>query len=332
MRSIVAAARHLRLGVAVFALITLLTEAPAAAGGIEINAQSVVLDESDPARRVVGALTYRGGLNLSSSDRSFGGFSGLDVSPDGRSLTAVSDRGHVLTARLTYNRDGSLAGIGEGRLDPLVGPDGRPLSGRRLTDAESLTADGEGGWIVAFEQRHRLLRYGAWGEAPRLPRKPSGLSSGPRNGGIEALTRLRDGRLLAIAERHGTDQWVNAWISDIQGHQWRRLAYPTSDKFRPTGAATLPDGGVLVVERFFNLLGGLAARLKRVDVSEIKSNGTLVATEVAVLRPPLTVDNMEGVAVRRGAAGETVIYLMSDDNFFPLQRTLLLMFILESGP
>ncbi len=50
---------------------------------------------------------------------------------------------------------------------------------------------------------------------------------------------------------------------------------------------------------------------------------------VAVLRPPLTVDNLEGVAVRRGAAGGTLIYLVSDDNFNPLQRTLLLLFALE---
>ncbi len=50
---------------------------------------------------------------------------------------------------------------------------------------------------------------------------------------------------------------------------------------------------------------------------------------VAVLRPPLTVDNLEGVAARRGAAGETLIYLVSDNNFNPFQRTLLLLFALE---
>ncbi len=35
---------------------------------------------------------------------------------------------------------------------------------------------------------------------------------------------------------------------------------------------------------------------------------------------------MEGIAARRGPGGETLIYLISDDNFHPWQRTLLLMF------
>jgi hypothetical protein len=35
---------------------------------------------------------------------------------------------------------------------------------------------------------------------------------------------------------------------------------------------------------------------------------------------------MEGIAVRRGVNGEIFLYIISDDNYSPLQRTLLLMF------
>jgi hypothetical protein len=38
------------------------------------------------------------------------------------------------------------------------------------------------------------------------------------------------------------------------------------------------------------------------------------------------VDNYEGVAAGRGPGGETVVYLISDDNTNPLQRTLLMQF------
>ena len=48
--------------------------------------------------------------------------------------------------------------------------------------------------------------------------------------------------------------------------------------------------------------------------------------ELARLAPPLTVDNMEGISARQDSAGRTLIYLMSDDNYSVLQRTLLLMF------
>ena len=48
--------------------------------------------------------------------------------------------------------------------------------------------------------------------------------------------------------------------------------------------------------------------------------------ELAQLVPPLSVDNFEGLAVHPDPAGGWLIYLLSDDNFNPLQRTLLLQF------
>ena len=41
------------------------------------------------------------------------------------------------------------------------------------------------------------------------------------------------------------------------------------------------------------------------------------------------IDNMEGLAVHRAANGDTVLTLLSDDNFNPLQRTLLMQFTLQ---
>ena len=40
---------------------------------------------------------------------------------------------------------------------------------------------------------------------------------------------------------------------------------------------------------------------------------------------------MEGIAIRRDSAGRTLIYLLSDDNFSFMQRTLLLMFELREA-
>ena len=40
------------------------------------------------------------------------------------------------------------------------------------------------------------------------------------------------------------------------------------------------------------------------------------------------IDNMEGLAVHRTDAGDIVLTLVSDDNFSPLQRTMLLQFTL----
>ena len=40
------------------------------------------------------------------------------------------------------------------------------------------------------------------------------------------------------------------------------------------------------------------------------------------------IDNMEGLSVHRDSSGALVLTLISDDNFSPLQRTLMLQFTL----
>ena len=45
----------------------------------------------------------------------------------------------------------------------------------------------------------------------------------------------------------------------------------------------------------------------------------------------LNIDNMEGIAAHRSASGETILTLISDDNFSALQRTLLMQFALPDG-
>ena len=48
------------------------------------------------------------------------------------------------------------------------------------------------------------------------------------------------------------------------------------------------------------------------------------------LESPLNVDNFEGVAVQEDPSNGTIIYIVSDDNYNPFQRTLLLQFRLAN--
>ena len=75
----------------------------------------------------------------------------------------------------------------------------------------------------------------------------------------------------------------------------------------------------------------MASRLGRVAPSALKPGATVRSSELARLEPPLIVENFEGLGVRRDERGRTLIYLVSDDNFNVLQRTLLLLFVLEEG-
>ena len=189
----------------------------------------------------------------------------------------------------------------------------------------------DGALVVGFERNHRLWRYPAApnplaGHPTAIP-VPAALRSLRSNSGIEALATLADGALLAIAEGRKEESTSPAFL--WRGGAWSELVYPRLPGFRPTGATTLPGGDLLVIERSFNIFDGVAIRLQRFAAATIRAGATLRGTTLAVLRPPLTLDNMEGVAARRSASGETLLYLISDDNFRAGQRTLLLMFALE---
>lgn len=319
-----AAALALAFLPAVFAAGALANDIPS---GISVRTFPVILSHEEPERVNVGALTFRGGLDLRSKDKRFGGLSGLDISADGKRLIAVTDRGTWFSGYLTYGDDGSLSGINDTRMQPLLGADGMPLSGRAATDSESITRLRDGALIVGFEQRHRLARF-ASPEAPaQSAGAPHGLRTAPRNGGAEAVTRLWGNTLLVLSERLEAQPGIAAgWVGT--GTKWRAVGLRKTGRFRPVGAATRDDGTVFLLERRFTTIGGIAVRISRIPPGTIAPGTVFQGTELGELSPPLVADNFEGIAVRRGRPGETLIYIVSDDNFHSLQRTLLLMFSL----
>jgi len=86
-----------------------------------------------------------------------------------------------------------------------------------------------------------------------------------------------------------------------------------------------------VLERRYGLLAGWAARIQILSAASIRPGGRLKGEEIARLERPLMVDNFEGMAVHEDPKLGTFIYLISDDNYLPFQRTLLLQFRLERG-
>lgn len=293
----------------------------------------IPLNPDDGEIDTLGDLEYRGGLSLTAHDERFGGLSGLLVSADGTRFLGVSDKGYWITGKLLYE-DGHLTGVKQIEITPMAGLKGQPIEGKTLGDAESLIGDLDGRVLVSFERQHRIWAYdlSADGFAARptpvtLPPEVSNIQS---NGGLEGIARLKDkaGTLLVLTEAT-TDPQGNfkGWLIRPGGSF--ALSLKAMEPFKLTDLAVLPSGDVLTLERRFTLLGGPGFQIRRIGGATLQPGAILDGPVLANAGLPWSVDNMEGLDVRVTQEGKILLYIVSDDNFNPLQRTLLMMFELN---
>lgn len=302
---------------------------------IEVAAKPILEFEArDPQRRQFGALEFRGGIQLTSSFRHFGGVSAIRVEPNGQRFLALTDKGYWLRGRITY--DGAApSGIADAEMAPILGADGRPLAARGWYDTEALAEDG-GTIYVGIERVHQIVRfdYGKDGLLARgrpIPLPPE-MRTLPANRGIEALAWVPKGMalggtLLAISER-GLDEAGDMRAFLIGGPSPGLFTVKRSDDFDVTDAAITPDGELLILERRFSLLRGPAMRIRRLALAAIAPGAVVDGQTLIEADAGYQIDNMEGLSVHRASTGELVLTLVSDDNFSSIQRTLLLQFTL----
>lgn len=276
------------------------------------------------------SLRLRSALHVEADLDTFGGFSGLLV--DGTRMLALSDRGRYWRAELQFDDDRTLVGIGPGRLGLLRDLDGSsPLAESRRDSEEVIRWPG--GLAVSFEGEHRLHLYRSSGdpmgalEDPRpvpLPHPP-GAEQCDDNLGMEAISRLADGRLLVFAEGYRRAQGdLAGWVGDPETGDWTELALIPTEGFLPTGSDPLPDGGVLLLQRSYDPFTGVRIRLAELAASDLVADTRIRDRELMRLAPPAPVDNFEAIAVEPRDGGGVFVYLLSDDNFNEKQRTLLL--------
>lgn len=305
---------------------------------IFVSAANIPLMPNDRDATKVGKLRYMGGLFITSTDRRFGGLSGLAVSDDGKSLLAVSDHAFWLTARLAYSA-GTLSGFGDAVLAPILDGLGKPLRAP-YADAESVASlgsfplDGANGAVdVGFETRDRVERF-ALGRDGFMAKStsvamPEALLKSAANKGLESLVRLLDGRLLAITE-HTLDAHGNmiGWIVAADGGS-QALSLKRDAPFDLSDIALAPDGALYALERRYTKVAGPGFRIRRIPADMVRAGAILDGEVIADLDLDYSIDNMEGLFVRRSESGKQLFYVLSDDNYSAAQRTLLLMFALE---
>ena len=286
-----------------------------------------------------GPLEWRGGLELKSNDKRFGGLSSLALSADGEKLLAVSDIGNWFRANLVY-KNGRLAGLTDPEIAPLLDKSGKPFNGKSWNDAEALAAwqpgNIDGKVIVGFETRTRagvydLGKRGLKARMEPLP-IPRDIPKARINSELEAIGRFASGpfkgRFIAVSEQNfDADGNIRAWI--FGGKNPFAFSIQRNADYVITDLAIL-DGSIVTVERSFGTTVLPGAAIRQFPIDAIAPGATVAPRVLFEGRAPFyTIDNMEGIAVSKSADGETRLTLISDDNFRrDVQRTLLLQFAL----
>ena len=288
-------------------------------------------------------LASLGGVVLTSPDDNFGGLSGLEVSPEGKSFLAVSDRGYWLTGDFVY-RDGKLTGVANTRMAPIRNTKGVVDDRKSRSDAEAVAAwsdKGIGGKVVVgFERKQRVEQFdlglhGLAAPAERV-RLPDQAADGETNGELEALGRFHDGPLkgwlIGISERNETpDGKLRGWL-------WRKgstheFHITRLDNYRITGLAILPGSKeIITVERLFEPPFGVGMAMRRFSIEDLQTQDAGSGTQVFEGRiTSFRIDNMEGIAAHTDERG-TVITVISDDNFNrSVQSTVMFQFRLDDN-
>ena len=235
---------------------------------------------------------------------------------DDDDFLSVSDAGDLVRGRLRLDDAGRIEGVDALRHRRLTLPDGSPITDKADGDAEALFLDPEGRLAVAFERRHRLWSYGPLDALTAPTPLASPETDFPLNSGMEGVSAAPGGWRVA-GESGGV------WDCTTRG--CRVVVAPPPEPvadsdYRITGMDRDPDGdGFWVVERRFRPPVDVRARIRR-----MAADGSLgpVLVELSL---PSTVDNFEGIAAIERGDGVR-LYVLSDDNNNPRQRTLLLAF------
>lgn len=337
MRRIPATARGALLAASVLGWITVaLAPAATRAAALEVATPYRLSPHVAPGQDFMG-IRLLGSVQLAPDaidGQVLGGLSGLAWDEDEARLYALSDRGALFHLRPHFEH-GYLHRVELVAAFPLRDRHQRPLAGKRA-DAEAMVIRhgnngiaGDSQLAVSFERYPRIELFDAEGRfLERLP-LPAELGDVSRyaspNKALEALTWLPPVGFLTAPERPlvGAERGM-VGLFTLNGPSWR---YPLLDTPEASlvDMQALPDASLMTLERGHGLMFlPMVISLRHTRIDTAAAGERLAVTTLAVLDSSRgwSVDNFEGLSRHRGLK----FFMVSDDNFNPLQKTLLVYF------
>ena len=292
---------------------------------LELKSTETDLFPTDFENISLNKLKFVSGIEVTSNNPDFGGLSGLIINED-KSLIAVGDQGIWLTAKIKDDGKGKLVDIINGRLGHLKNNKNNPLYklGKSYIDAESIESYNNK-FVVSFERNHRILIFDDIFSNSEIFYDRIKYLDLPDNGGIEAMAPLKNNSIFLLSENlvHLDDKIAGFLLKD---NKLKKINVKKNGSFKPTDMSSLPNGDILLLERSFSPVKGASARISIIKYEDLKPNAVILPQILDTLKPPMVVDNFEGISFLKHKDGGYYIFILSDDNFNFLQKTLLYQF------
>ncbi|MEQ1780911.1 MAG: esterase-like activity of phytase family protein [Hyphomonadaceae bacterium] len=325
------------------------------AEAVPLTATSVPLQGVNPSRKTLGDLTFVAGFHLTSSDKRFGGLSGIDLLENGN-LLAISDQGDFVWLDLA--EDGvtpvraRIGGMHDAAADPLHGKSDADSEGLAYQDGLALVSFEGGHRVLAFNlaacganARGAPITFGPFGSDMSAAFARQGLKVGG-NTGLEGLAITPDWFLFAGLESRAENASPLSARALEDGPEFDLTI--GQDMPPVVGLDILPDGDDLRVFSLHRSTNALASNVislvethfrRSIDQSRLPANRISeiehrtherfkpdASRMLAQMNVFVTLDNFEGVAARELPDGRVRLYVISDDNFSKKQRTLLMIY------
>ncbi|WP_147272212.1 esterase-like activity of phytase family protein [Phyllobacterium salinisoli] len=270
---------------------------------------------------------------MTAANREFGGMSAIRFLDAGRNFLGVTDTGYWYAGRIERDGNGRPVGFGDFRMAPLLDSSGKPFERKWDADAEGMAISGDR-VTVGFERAHRLLEYRldtrdfkSLPEALPLPLPKEELR---KNASLEAVAISPAsgplGETRVVLTERSLNRNGDIFAAVLTGPRRGIFYVRRTDDFDISDAVFLPDGDLLILERHYALLSGVALRIRRIASETIRPGGTVDGAVMLGADMGYQIDNMEGIDAWTDSEGRSVISLISDDNYSLWQRNLYLEF------
>lgn len=260
----------------------------------------------------------------------FYGISGIAYDENRDVLYALNDRGRLFSLRVVVKDNEIL------ELKPIGGYRLKDEYGRKLlkprSDSEGMTLVSDGdrkALLISFERYPKIMKVDVHGKGYKkqkitLPKRLQNIKNYlGTNGALEALTYHSKYGILTTAEYPLKDQkYGYQGIFNLDGE----VCKFKKDYFgnAVTEFEIMPDNNLLILQRDFDMKNfKVNIILKKIYLDKI-TDGICKAKNLAVMKSDegWNLDNFEGLTRYK----DNIYFMVSDDNGFFLQDTILTMF------